>query len=440
MAHPREWVQPWQASPADTRTPHASPAIAVAARIEVSPASAVPTSSLRWPFSGSSTRSCGSGPCQALSVRRASLWMNFKLCYEDCFVGHVWHTICLKAEKAQGYLHEQCLKNQSSGLNVRPEAVPWGEDTFALVTSSPCPARSLRVVGHEAHVLLCILAGSRISFRISLDVVAKNQRQRLSLIGLCRKLDFLHKRRRWGDSFTFPRFRHMALSTRGTEEGGMVGESRERAGYRGWSALHNWAAAMEVWAAALGWWGFHDNFMLWPVSQLLLVCLRRLGVLWRGSGETQPWGTPWRMKTSSYQTCRGATSWHAWTLVHCLSISSSSSSSRGPHGPGASFPQPCMLCFPQAFPAGWEAAAGSAGSAGDMHPALGWLSQALQLTTLCFSVAALCPPWLIICQSQPHHTLEHPSVSSAAPGSLRLPRWTDTEGWTMAPDQLAACP
>lgn len=108
-AHP--WVQPRQSSPADTRTSHAGPAAAAAARKGVSPAAAVPASSLRWLFRGSSTRSCSSGPCQAPSGRRASLWLNFKLCYEDCFPWpFVWHTFCLKGEKAQGYLYEQCLK------------------------------------------------------------------------------------------------------------------------------------------------------------------------------------------------------------------------------------------------------------------------------------------------------------------------------------------
>lgn len=107
---------------------------------------------------------------------------------------------------------------------------------------------------------------------------------------------------------------------------------------------------------------------------------------------------------------------HAWTLVlHCLSISSSSSSSRAPCGPGASSPQPCGPCFPELFQQLLVAQA-----------LLGHrpcLAQALQLT-LCFPIAALCHPWLTMCQSQICLTLGHPSVSSAGPGCPFLPRRT----------------
>lgn len=47
---------------------------------------------------------------------------------------------------------------------------------FVLVIPSLCSAQALCLVGHEERVSLCILADSRICFRISLDVVAKNQR------------------------------------------------------------------------------------------------------------------------------------------------------------------------------------------------------------------------------------------------------------------------
>lgn len=60
---------------------------------------------------------------------------------------------------------------------------------------------------------------------------------------------------------------------------------------------------------------------------------------------------------------------------------------------------------------------------------MGWLCQFLQLT-LCFSTTALCHLWLTMCQSQTHHVMEDGSVSSAGPGSLCLPRWADTKGWS----------
>lgn len=97
-AHPGEWVQGQQPSPADARTSHASPAMGNG----VSPGRAAPASSLLWPFRGSSTSRCGSGPCQVLSVRRASLWLRFKLSDEDCFPWPVgWHAVCLGAGEGE---------------------------------------------------------------------------------------------------------------------------------------------------------------------------------------------------------------------------------------------------------------------------------------------------------------------------------------------------
>lgn len=48
---------------------------------------------------------------------------------------------------------------------------------FALGTITLCPAQAPCAVGHQERVSLCVLAGLRIGFWLSLDVVAKNQRQ-----------------------------------------------------------------------------------------------------------------------------------------------------------------------------------------------------------------------------------------------------------------------